>query len=397
MLGGDMSTAIINKRKVLFPNLNGVRFIAAMMVVVYHVEQTKGLFGYSSLYKENIYGTNLGGLGVTLFFVLSGFLITYLLLEEKKDSGTIAIKDFYIRRILRIWPLYYLIIFLSFIIIPFFFKDIMLSNFLSQLNVDYYKKLAMYVFFVPNIAFITTYPVLFASQAWSVGVEEQFYAVWPLLIKIFKKPLIIMMTIISLFLVINLTLDDLIWKTGGRESSLFVYRDFFLATRIDCMAMGGIFAVIALNKNNFYKIITNKIFQITVYLITIVLIYFEVPFKGFGHLPYAVLFGIIIINLAINDRTVLKLNNYIFDYGGKISYGIYMYHVLGIVLSFLAYQKMNIQPGVVGENLTLYGSSIVLTLLISSISYQFYEKYFIVKKIKFSSIVSGDNVKDAKS
>lgn len=387
-----MSTAI--KGKVLFPNLNGVRFIAAMMVVVYHVEQLKAFFGYSSTYRENIYGTNLGGLGVTLFFVLSGFLITYLLLVEKRECQTISVKDFYIRRILRIWPLYYLIIVLSFMVIPFFFKDIMFSNFLSQLNVDYYKKLAMYVFFVPNIAFVTTYPVLFASQVWSVGVEEQFYAVWPLLIKMFNKPLIIMIAIIFIFLVINFILNVIVFKTGGRTSSFFIYRDFFLATRIDCMAMGGIFSILALNKNKLYKIITNKIFQIIVYFITIVLIYFEVSFKGFGHLPYAVFFGIIIINLSLNDGTVLRLNNYFFEYGGKISYGIYMYHVLGIVLSFLSYKKMNIQPGFIGENLILYGSSIVLTLLISSISYQFYEKYFILKKIKFSSIVSGDNVEN---
>lgn len=393
-MGGNMSTNI--KKNIFFPNLNGVRFIAAMMVVVHHIEQIKGWYGYSSLYKDNIYGTNLGGLGVALFFVLSGFLITYLLLVEKRDSGTICIKDFYIRRILRIWPLYFLIVVLAFIIIPVFFKSIVIANFLTMLNVDYYKKLAMYVFFIPNIALISSYPVLFASQAWSVGVEEQFYAIWPLLVKLFKKPIIIMTIIVIFYLIINLLFDNLISKTGGRGSKFFIYREFFLITRIDCMAIGGMCATISLKKNKFYEIITNKIMQLIVYLIAIVLIYHEFPFKGLGHLPYAALFGIIIINLATNDGTILRLKNSVFEYGGKISYGIYMFHGLGIILSFLLYKRLNVKFGMIGTNLALYGVSIGLTLLLSAISYQFYEKYFLVKKIKFSSIVSGDNVSQSK-
>lgn len=201
-----------------------------------------------------------------------------------------------------------------------------------------------------------------------------------------------MIVIVFSFLTINLVFENLISKTGGISSKYFIYRNFFLATRIDCMAIGGMFAVLALNKNKFYEIITNKIFQIITCLVIVALIYKEVPFKGLGHLPYAILFGIMIINLAINKGTIFKLNNFIFEYGGKISYGIYMFHALGIVLSFLAYKKVGIKFGPLGTNLSLYGSSIVTTLLISAISYQFYEKYFLIKKIKFSSIVSGDNV-----
>ncbi len=382
------------KKKVFFPNLNGVRFVAAMMVVVHHVEQIKINFGYPSVYRDNIYGTNLGGLGVTLFFVLSGFLITFLLLEEKKEFGSISLKDFYIRRILRIWPLYYLVVFLSFFIIPTFFSNIIISDFKTMLNVDYYKKLAMYMFFTPNIAFITMYPVLFVSQAWSVGVEEQFYAIWPLLVKQFRRPLHIMISIIVVYICINMTLENLVWKTGGMMSQFFVYKNFFLVTRIDCMAVGGMFAFLALNKNRLFIVFQSKIFQLLVYATTIILAYYEIPFKGLGHLPYAILFGVIIFNLALNHDTILKLNHSVFEYGGKISYGIYMFHSLGIILIFLAYKKIDIHLNVIGTNFALYGASIILTLLLSSLSYQFYEKYFLLKKNKFSSIISGDNVQE---
>jgi len=92
--------------KVYFPNLNGLRFIAASLVIVHHVEQFKEILGYSN-YNEFSFIKLIGKLGVMLFFVLSGFLITYLLLVEQKEKGTIAIKSFYMRRLLRIWPLYF--------------------------------------------------------------------------------------------------------------------------------------------------------------------------------------------------------------------------------------------------------------------------------------------------
>lgn len=384
------------KKKIFFPNLNGVRFVAAMMVVLHHVEQLKTYCGHPSVFYSNTFIQNIGGLGVTLFFVLSGFLITYLLLEEKREFETINLKEFYIRRVLRIWPLYYLIILLAFYIIPTFFSSIIVSDFGRILQVDYYKKLAMYVFFVPNIALITVYPVLFASQAWSIGVEEQFYAIWPLLVKHFSRPLYVMIFIVTLYMCINISLASLVQKTGGRWSQFVVFKDFFLATRIDCMAVGGMFAYLALHKNRFVALIQNKFVQFFVYAITIILMNTKLIPDGLGHLPYAILFGIIIFNLALNKDTILRLTHSFFEYGGKISYGIYMFHPLGILLTFYAYQRLNVHLNIVGSNVVFYCASVVLTLLLSSLSYQFYEKYFLIKKIRFSSIISGDNALEGK-
>ncbi len=384
-----MSTSI--KKKVYFPNLNGVRFMAAMMVMVHHVEQIKIYCGHPSVFYTNNFIKNIGGLGVTLFFVLSGFLITYLLLEEKKEFKTINLKEFYIRRVLRIWPLYYLIIFLAFYIIPTFFSSIIVSDFGTILQFDYYKKLAMYIFFVPNVAFITVYPVLFVSQAWSIGVEEQFYAIWPLLVKHFSRPLYAMIFIVIFYMFFNIVLATLVQKTGGKSSQFVMYRNFFIVTRIDCMAVGGMFAFLALHKNRFVTIIQNKFIQFFVYAITIILMNIELIPEALGHLPYAILFGVIIFNLALNQDTILTLSNSAFEYGGKVSYGIYMFHPLGIVLTFFAYQKMNVHLNLVVSNLVFYSASIVLTFVLSSLSYQFYEKYFLLKKIKFSSIISGEN------
>lgn len=384
-------TATAIKKKIFFPNLNGVRFVAAMMVLVHHVEQIKTFAGHPSVYNTNKFINNIGGLGVTLFFVLSGFLITYLLLEEKNDFKTINIKEFYTRRILRIWPLYYMIIFLAFYVIPTFFSAIMISDFGVLLQDDYYKKLIMYIFFIPNIAYVIMPPVLFASQAWSIGVEEQFYAIWPIFIKYLKNPLYVMIFIVIIYIVINISLSILVINTDKKILKYIIYENFFFMTRIDCMAVGGIFAYLALHQSIFSSIIQNKFLQLFVYLTTVILMNTENIFRGLGHLPYAILFGIIIFNLALNKDTILSLNHSIFEYGGKISYGIYMFHPIGVVLTFFAYQAFNIHLNIVASNFVFYGASIVLTLLFASLSYNYYEKYFLAKKLKFTSIISGDN------
>jgi len=108
---------VVDKKKRYFPNLNGIRAIAASLVVFHHLEQAKHALGIANVYDMPII-QHAGRLGVGLFFVLSGFLITYLLLEERGRFGDVDAKKFYLRRVFRIWPIYFLIIGLSFFVFP---------------------------------------------------------------------------------------------------------------------------------------------------------------------------------------------------------------------------------------------------------------------------------------
>ena len=165
----------INKSKIVYlPGLNGIRAIAAFLVLCWHIYQYLELWGI----KTNL-DNSISGFGVTLFFVLSGYLITYLLLIEKERYGTIKIKNFYIRRILRIWPIYYLAILGSFIMV------------ISGLNYFEYKTILpnylYYIFMLANIPFTFGTSLYCITPLWSIGVEEQFYAFWPMLFKHSKK------------------------------------------------------------------------------------------------------------------------------------------------------------------------------------------------------------------
>ncbi|HET9503954.1 MAG TPA: acyltransferase family protein [Hymenobacter sp.] len=103
--------------RVFFPNLDGLRFLAFFAVFLFHSLYTPDAgIAASSLYQVPYQLTRVGDLGVNFFFVLSGFLITYLLLSEKQLMGRVAIGAFYMRRILRIWPLYFVVVFIGFVV-----------------------------------------------------------------------------------------------------------------------------------------------------------------------------------------------------------------------------------------------------------------------------------------
>ena len=148
-------------------DLNCLRAIAALVVVWGHI----GLLKTRKEIPGDIYWGPPADFAVTLFFVLSGFLITFLMVKEKEKYGDFSFKKFYIRRVLRIWPLYYLILITSYIF--FANNDIPIRTII--LNTLTFSNIP--------IAFNSSwYP---SPQIWSIGVEEQFYLFWPLVIYFF--------------------------------------------------------------------------------------------------------------------------------------------------------------------------------------------------------------------
>lgn len=377
----------MDKQKIYFPNLNGLRFIAAFLVIIHHIEQIKSISKIDN-YSETIpFVGIIGKLGVVLFFVLSGFLITYLLLAEDHSFKNISIRKFYIRRMLRIWPLYFLIIILAFLILPNidlftlpgYGKEVIYSNLLL--------KLFLYAIFFPNLVLSLLGVVPYASHTWSIGTEEQYYLVWPIILKYFKKYRIILMLIIIIFyLVFNKLLsthysDILPYKS--------VIRAFWSSFNIDCMAIGGIYAILLFQKNKFLKLIQNN----TVFYITIILATF-LMLKGI-YIPYihyefySVLFGIIILNFASNDNIKISLENKVLNYLGNITYGLYMYHPIGIVLALAISISIDFTT-----NWLIYPLSFILTIIIAGLSYKYFEAFFLKFKNKFSNIISGNATKE---
>lgn len=378
----------MNNTKIYFPNLNGLRFIAAFMVIIHHMEQNLFLQGQNNNWNNPII-QSIGRLGVELFFVLSGFLITYLLLTEEKNTKKISIKNFYIRRVLRIWPLYYFIVILAFFVFPHI-KPFQLPVYSEQLATHYSQALLLFILFLPNIA-LSGYDLVvpYASQAWSVGVEEQFYLIWPLLMKFFKNKLIVLLSVILLyfgmkFLGFRFIKHYLFWNEG-----LELFRSFWSNFKIDCMAIGGVFSYLLFTKHKILNLLFHKYGFAAALLLVFLLTGFSVGIPYLQQEVYAILFGIIILNLAANKNSGLILENKIFNYLGKISYGLYMYHFIAIVFSIQVFKYL----GILNYHIVLLLSCLLVTILLASISYKFIEKRFIGLKTKYSKVISGDNAK----
>jgi peptidoglycan/LPS O-acetylase OafA/YrhL len=374
-------------KTVYFPGLNGVRFIAALLVIIDHIELFKSNFGFKTLWEDS-YSSHLGAFGVTIFFVLSGFLITYLLLAEKTNTS-INIKNFYFRRILRIWPVYYLIVIIAFFIIPHieFFN---LSGYSS--NMDHYKeRLFLFSGFLANVAFVYYPTVAFANILWSVSVEEQFYIFWPHIIKMKKH---IFQIMVSLLLFYFLSKVLVVFTIGNGELYALITR-----TRFSSMIIGGIGAYLVFNKKSVVEFfLYNRIIQLIIISLFILLLINKINFPYFGLMKNEFISFVvisIIINVSTNTKSILKLENRVLNYLGKISYGLYVYHLFAVVIilkllpNLISINRVN---SIAGYSLTII-PILLITTIISHFSYYYFEKYFLKKKVKFSNIISGDLVK----
>ena len=378
----------MESRKVYFPNLNGLRFIAAAVVIVHHIEQLKFMSNLPNYWRSIAVVGLVGKLGVVLFFVLSGFLITYLLLVEEEAYSTIAVKKFYMRRVLRIWPLYFLLIVLAFVVIPYvgFLKLPGLGRETVYKHVA--LKGALYVVFLPNLALsMNSYLGLlpYAYQTWSIGTEEQFYLMWPVLMKHVKKLRIpLMFAIVGIYLIVEEFLSS---RFADSVPSRSVVKEFWESFNIDCMAIGGVYAILLFRKDRLMQLLLNRYAFFVILFSTGAIILRGTVVPHANNEFYAVLFGFLILNFAANPRIGISLEYRILNYLGNISYGLYMYHLIGIGIALAIARGLNLEA-----NWFIYPVSFAITITLAGVSYKYFESYFLKFKSKFSKIHSGSQV-----
>lgn len=361
----------MEKKIIYFSGLNGIRAIAAIFVLITHTIEFFPKFGLQ------VDGNLPGGLAVTIFFSLSGFLISFLLLKEYDKQGYIDIKKFYLRRILRIWPLYYLWLFLSIIVI-----------FICHLKFDGTTFL-FYLFFGANIPFILHKQLPLIGHYWSLGVEEQFYLILPWLIPHINriKRLIFIFVIFTILIKIYL--------------SLFFYdtlpfRILDIA-RVDCMVIGGSIAYAYYKNHSIINTINSREIQFISWAVLFFLLSIKIltPFKLksilIHHEITALLTAFIIIGQIKKTNKIFNLENKIFDYLGKISYGIYVIHPLMLFITSKLLVKLVFNRHVLPTGIKCFLFSIIvflLTFLFSSFSYLYLEKYFLKFKNKYVVVQS---------
>ena len=360
----------MKKNIIYLEGLNGLRAIAALTVVIGHVT----LFKYSSF---NLPTIKLGMHGVTLFFVISGFLITYLLLNEKKETDTINIKKFYFRRILRIWPIYYLMIFICLIA----------AKYNDNISDIYSKSILYYLFFCANIPILLSSVITIIAHFWSIGVEEQFYLFWPWVVKSVRKKFILI-TVGIILVFYSLKIGTYLFL--GNHSILYLAFHF---SRFHCMLLGAVGARLYFENNKFFiSTFSNIYVQILAWIVTpfVYLNILYVPAPVSAELMAILSIILLVGQISPNKRKIINLENRFFDFLGKISYGIYVIHPL-IILLFSSLYK-NLSLSVIPKTIIVYSSVVITTVLVSYISYEYYEKPFLKIKKKFMVVESSNSI-----
>ena len=343
------------------PALDGLRGIAILLVVLYHN-------------FDFIAQSFFGWLGVDLFFVLSGFLITSILLSEVNKPR--FLKNFYMRRVLRIFPLYYLCLIIFLIVFPLmgWYKRELSFFTENQWWLWTYLQNWLYSFQLTDDARMLTH-------LWSLAVEEQFYIIWPFVILLVKKPARLFWIMFGVLLLV-MTIRSIIWFQQITDLN---YTTLYTFTRIDGICIGSMVALLLHYRPG---LIGKNVGLIALGLAIMNFIFYFLnkadqngyPFFAFvGYTTFCAMFGLLVYEVVTNKQTLISriLSVRPLRFFGKISYGFYIFH-WPIYLMSRKYLFAE-----TGSRLWTAVLATGLALLVSVLSYYYFERYFLRLKSRF--------------
>ena len=282
---------------------------------------------------------------------------------------------FYWKRILRIWPLYFVIVALALFVVPIF-GNFLFDNFQNPLNSA--TAVLCLILFVPNLLRLGFPNLLGANQLWSVGIEEQFYLFWPLLIRRFISNVIpFLLLFIAGKFMIHLCLELMSNKYGGiRLSQILQLYELF---PVEQMAIGGLGATfLFFEKRRWVRLFSNPLVGILSLTLSLAIAVFGWHYWMFSYLQ-GFLFCILIFQIIHHRVIYQRLEKTWLNHLGNISYSIYMWHTLVIAMNISIFDLIGIPMDELG-NIVLYLSTVIMTLLISHISFSYLEKPFLKLK-----------------
>ena len=350
-------------QKTYINGFDGIRAIAVTMVVLNHIGSFEFLPQESVFYTQRLWHLFSGETGVMIFFTLSGFLITHLLITEYRTKGSINYKNFIIRRALRLVPALAVMMLVYLILI---------ACGLLQTNAIALVLSFIYLYnYIPQKFNVTE-----LTHTWSLAVEEQFYLIWPLFLNYFKLKKLpgIIFIIIFLGVLFTFILPSLIFEISGKSfylSESFRPMRWIIPAAIPIM-VGAFFAILYHDyKEKLIETCTDFKFEFLWILFFVspiflpeFLLKIDFLFQAFG---VGMLLTFIFIKQASNLTRALQLQPLV--YIGQISYGLYIYQGL----------FLRTGPGSV-QWFQQFPQQLIFTIILTVISYHTIENYF--KKLR---------------
>jgi peptidoglycan/LPS O-acetylase OafA/YrhL len=342
------------KQQRFFGSLNGLRFIAIIAVLWHHSAASS--FGITLAHR--------GPEGVTLFFAISGFLITTLLLREKSRTHNIGMKKFYIRRTLRIFPLYYTVLAAYVVLVYFTAEPARFENFFTN-----FLSFATYTsnFFSVDVVGGTLF-----SFAWSLAAEEQFYMIWPWVEKYLSNAMAVVVMLSVVLFIYHVR------ATGFEPHSV----GGIIVFRIMPAICFGVLAAHALDNKRAFTALYSIVGGRYASLILLIGVIGYLSLKNNNFLLTHFLMAMLVTSCVIREDHLLNslLRTRLLVVGGTISYGMYLMHMLTMHLVEAILHKIGT------DNLLLvFIGTAVSSMALAFISYRYYESYFLNLKRKFKT------------
>lgn len=369
--------ATLARRSFYRPELDALRFFAFLAVFLFHFSHPVEFYvahGIPRFIAGPINALLTGGVfGVDLFFVLSAYLITELLLREKEQCGSLDVRGFYLRRILRIWPLYFFYIGLA--LIPVF----------NPGNVFNWKYAAAYILLAGNWSVVAWgWPMhSIIGALWTVSIEEQFYLSWPPIVRTLSRNHIAWAAGIML-LVSNITRIVMVVIHGGQNS---VWCNTL--SRMDPIVAGILLAAVLRGTVPTFSAVTRVALLVSgILAFALVANYWKIheP-ESLRWIPTLAGFPVVALGATMILLAVLGISSQVpksLVYLGKISYGLYVYHALANQLSNMivpaqrSFLQLAMRP-------TL---AFAITVALAAVSYAVLETPFLKLKQRFTHIDS---------
>ncbi|HKQ61263.1 MAG TPA: acyltransferase [Candidatus Polarisedimenticolaceae bacterium] len=363
------------------PELDGLRFFAFFAVFLHHalaIEPSAWQrFGVPEPVAGWLARAAIGGAyGVDLFFVLSAYLITYLLVTERARTGRIDVPRFYIRRALRIWPLYFVFLLLTVEVAPWLIDEALPAS-----------AAVCFWLFVGNWWIVARgYPLSVATVLWSVSIEEQFYAVQPWLARIVhgRRQWI---ALVALLLAAATAMRLVLISAGAGHPRIWCNT----LARLDPIAAGALAAILVPPRRwrpppwSRAALVAGGALGLLFAALCLPLDEDPFTFRQLIGYPLVAAACLAVLLGSLGSTGVLTSRPLV--YLGRISYGLYVFHTLGLQLAGQVSARLALADG--ARTLAIKGSlGLLVTIGLAALSYRYLERPFLRLKPKFSHVIS---------
>ncbi|HXU25867.1 MAG TPA: acyltransferase [Bacteroidia bacterium] len=357
-----------------FKGMDVLRFICATGVIFHHAPLMLNEKGVAT-HAETINHYS-GEFFLDVFFIISGFLISMILMKEY-ESHTFSVKNFFMRRIIRIWPLYFLAVLVKILLIP-------INK--SELPWELIKHNLLYALtFTINFQLLFDTVVKSYTILWSICIEEHIYLILPFLLFLFKAKFKILTFFLLVVGLISWLYFGNVTSSSGYRVSYFVSTSYFyyfgMGTLLACIKTGSLPGI------NFEKTVFKPLVQIVV-----MFVFFGYVFNGWGnHSEISTLiingaFGLYIAWASTTEEFIFNLKPNLSRYIGNISYGMYITHIILINFTIKFFTKKHIAFSEFTWGWCLPIMATILCIGLSTLLYYYFEKPILKFKKKFTSV-----------